>query len=119
MRMFRRSRPPSATHEIYASSLQTLSVGHALWFPEPHDSGEPQIGDVGFILDGSFVRLFNLDMSAPNKKVTRWDDYPPFDITPPLPKGALETYRKSGVLFPGHHCSHGVESKKIHTSADV
>ncbi|EKM58911.1 uncharacterized protein PHACADRAFT_249027 [Phanerochaete carnosa HHB-10118-sp] len=119
MRMFRRPRPPSASHEIYTSSLQMLNVGHALWFPEPHHSGEPQIGDVGFIREGALVRLFNLDTSAPEKKVTHWDDYPPFEVTPPLPKGALKTYSAPRVLFPGHHCSHGVESKEIHTSADA
>ncbi|EKM58895.1 uncharacterized protein PHACADRAFT_249008 [Phanerochaete carnosa HHB-10118-sp] len=119
MRMFRRPRPAPAPHEIYASGLQRLSVGHALWFPEPHESGEPQVGDVGFIREGAFVRLFNLDPSATEKAVTHWEPCPAFKVEPPLPEGALKTYRTSGVLFPGHHCSHGVESKNIHTSADV
>ncbi|EKM58787.1 uncharacterized protein PHACADRAFT_191123, partial [Phanerochaete carnosa HHB-10118-sp] len=79
--MFRWFRPLSAPDEIYASSLQTLHLGHALWYPEPHESGEPQIGDVGFMFEGAFIRLFNLDTSAAEKKVTFWD--PPYKITEP------------------------------------
>ncbi|EKM58888.1 uncharacterized protein PHACADRAFT_249001 [Phanerochaete carnosa HHB-10118-sp] len=71
--MFRFRRLPSAPYEIYSSSLDTLYLGHALWYPEPHVTGEPQIGDVGFARRGAFVRLFNLDTSAPEKKVTyKW-----------------------------------------------
>ncbi|EKM58887.1 uncharacterized protein PHACADRAFT_248999, partial [Phanerochaete carnosa HHB-10118-sp] len=117
--MFRNSRRPTAPDEIYASSLQTLNQGHALWFPEPHGSGQPQIGDVGFILEGAFVRLFNLDTSAPDKKVTYWEPRPPFKITEPLPEGVLKTDARPRVLLPGDYCSHGVQRKDIHAAVDV
>ncbi|EKM56560.1 uncharacterized protein PHACADRAFT_253759 [Phanerochaete carnosa HHB-10118-sp] len=110
-------RLPSAPDEIYSSCLATLYQGHALWYPEPHDSGEPQIGDVGFISGGAFVRLFNLDTSAPEKKVVEWD--PPFDITDPLPSGVLKIDRRRRPLVPAHYRSHGVESRQVHASADM
>ncbi|EKM58791.1 uncharacterized protein PHACADRAFT_88495 [Phanerochaete carnosa HHB-10118-sp] len=115
--MFRWFRPLSAPDEIYASSLQTLHLGHALWYPEPHESGEPQIGDVGFIHEGAFIRLFNLDLSAPEKKVTFWE--PPYEITEPLPPGVLKIDRRHRPLVPDHYCSHGVESKELHASANI
>lgn len=50
-----------APPEIYASELATLGYGYPLWFPEPDPlKGEVQIGDVGFIKDGIFTRLFNI-----------------------------------------------------------
>ncbi|EKM58783.1 uncharacterized protein PHACADRAFT_248873 [Phanerochaete carnosa HHB-10118-sp] len=117
MGMFSWFRPPSAPDEIYASSLQTLYLGHALWYPEPHGTGEPQIGDVGFVNEGAFIRLFNLDASTPEKKVAFWD--PPFKITEPVPPGVFRIDERRSPLIPKDYRSHGVESKEIHASADV
>ncbi|EKM51448.1 uncharacterized protein PHACADRAFT_102964 [Phanerochaete carnosa HHB-10118-sp] len=118
MRNFFWSRIPSAPDEIYASSLQTLHLGHALWYPEPHGTGEPQIGDVGFVDEGAFVRLFNLDdASVPEKKVEFWD--PPFEITEPVPPGVFMIDSRRSPLVPKDYRSHGVESKEMHASADV
>ncbi|EKM58891.1 uncharacterized protein PHACADRAFT_191205 [Phanerochaete carnosa HHB-10118-sp] len=82
--MFRLFRQSPAPDKIYASSLQTLHLGYALWYPEPHRSGEPQIGDVGYIRDGAFIRLFNLDTSTPEKKVTFWPTlFEDIELLPP------------------------------------
>ncbi|EKM56558.1 uncharacterized protein PHACADRAFT_253757 [Phanerochaete carnosa HHB-10118-sp] len=115
--MFFFRRLPSAPDEIYSSCLASLHEGHALWYPEPHESGEPQIGDVGFIHRGAFIRLFNLDASAPEKKVVFWD--PPFEITEPLPPGVLKIDRRRRPLVPAHYRSHGVESRQVYASADM
>ncbi|EKM58806.1 uncharacterized protein PHACADRAFT_86413 [Phanerochaete carnosa HHB-10118-sp] len=115
--MFRLHRLPPAPDEIYSSSLATFHEGHALWYPEPHESGEPQIGDVGFIHRGAFIRLFNLDTSAPEKKVTFWPV--PFDDIKPLPPHVLQIDRRHRPLVPDHYCSHGMESKEIHASVDA
>lgn len=46
--------------EIYASELVRLRYGHPLWYPEPTaEDGEIKIGDVGYIQEGAFHRLFN------------------------------------------------------------
>ncbi|EKM58913.1 uncharacterized protein PHACADRAFT_249030 [Phanerochaete carnosa HHB-10118-sp] len=116
--MFFFRRLPSAPYEIYPSSLDILYLGRALWYPEPHVTGELQIGDVGFIRRGAFVRLFNLDTSAPEKKVTfKWRK--PFKNLEPLPADMLEIDSRSSPLVPKHYCSHGVEAREVHTSADA
>ena len=114
--MFRSSSRTPCPDEIYASSLATLNEGHALWFPEPHESGEPQIFDVGFISEGAFIRLFNLDASesASDKRVTFWK--PPFEDAEPLPAGVHKINRRPRPIAPGHYRSHGVEEKKMHAS---
>ncbi|EKM58892.1 uncharacterized protein PHACADRAFT_88567 [Phanerochaete carnosa HHB-10118-sp] len=115
--MFRLFRQSPAPDKVYSSSLQTLHLGYALWYPEPHKSGEPQIGDVGFIREGAFIRLFNLDTSAPEKKVTFWPT--PFEDIEPLPPNVLQVDPRSRPLAPDHYSSHGVESKGVHASANV
>lgn len=45
---------------IYADQLYGHGYGHPLWHPEPNSTGEVQIGDVGYIFEGAFVRLFNI-----------------------------------------------------------
>lgn len=44
---------------VYAEQLRNVRHGEPLWQPEPSDRGEVQIGDVGYIEDGRFQRLFN------------------------------------------------------------
>ena len=51
--------PDTIAAIVYAEQLRYLQWGEPLWQPEPPDDGEVAIGDVGFIDDGRFVRLFN------------------------------------------------------------
>ncbi|OCH90521.1 hypothetical protein OBBRIDRAFT_877072, partial [Obba rivulosa] len=44
-----------------------LGFGEPLWRPGPTKAGEAEIGDVGFIWEGSFFRLFNSTRPADNK----------------------------------------------------
>ena len=46
-------------HEVYRAGLSHLQFGDALWVPEPHSTGEVQIGDVGYISEGQFIRVFH------------------------------------------------------------
>ncbi|EKM58624.1 uncharacterized protein PHACADRAFT_253089, partial [Phanerochaete carnosa HHB-10118-sp] len=91
--------------------------GYALWHPEPHTSGEVQIADVGHIVDGAFIRLFNvLDSDQKffgflNKPV------PNPDV---LPEGATQSRDvRNRVLIPGSYRSDGVEetSGSLHAEA--
>lgn len=46
--------------EIYAEQLVRLGYGHPLWQPEPDATrGEILVGDVGFVTEGCFIRMFN------------------------------------------------------------
>lgn len=115
--MFRFFRPASSPYIIYSSSLSSLDLGYALWYPEPHDTGELQIGDVGYIRGGAFVRLFNINTSRPDHNVTTWRT--PFTITDPLSADVFQLDRRDAPLTPGHYCSHGVEQIDIGASIDV
>lgn len=115
--MFWFFRPPPSSHVVYSSSLSSLSLGYALWHPEPHTTGELQIGDVGYVKDGAFIRLFNINTSLPEHQVTSWSRR--FEITDPLPTDVFQVDRRDALLTPGHYCSHGVEQKDVGTSIDA
>ena len=56
-----------ADYDIYREqlSINYASYGHALWQPSPSNPDNPVgIGDVGFIRNGKFHRLFNTLISA-------------------------------------------------------
>ncbi|GJE97269.1 hypothetical protein PsYK624_134850 [Phanerochaete sordida] len=91
--------PFSEAPDCYTSSMGT-SLGHALYYPEPHNTGAVQIGDVGYISGGAFVRLLNLDVSAIEHAVTSWT--PPFEITDPLPSTVFRD-RATSRLPPGSY----------------
>ena len=45
---------------IYAEQLVGRGYGLPLWHPEPAEPfGEVEIGDVGYVSEGAFIRLFN------------------------------------------------------------
>jgi len=49
-----------AASEVYAQQLFKLALGYPLWEPEPKErQGEVLIGDVGYLGQGGFYRLFN------------------------------------------------------------
>ena len=45
---------------VYQEELATKGRGTPLWYPEPSETGEINIGDVGFLYNGGFHRLFNV-----------------------------------------------------------
>lgn len=83
---------------VYASELAPRGRGTPLWYPEPSESGEVEIGDVGFLQDGGFHRLFNItvDETHPFNKdgvpegFTPLTDKPRINFRPgDIPKGPL------------------------------
>lgn len=98
-----RSRPPSSLSDVYASCMASYIWGYPLWFPELHDTGEPQIGDVGYLDEGAFVRLFNINVAKAGHEVTRWD--PPFVVVEPLDSKVFGADPRK-VLLPGRYSSH-------------
>ena len=112
--MFGSSRSASSPHTIYSSSMSSLGLGYALWYPEPDDTGELQIGDVGYIDDGSFVRVLNIDSSKPEHRVESWN--PPFEIRQALPPDAFRRKTRLNPVEPGHYPSHGVRLKNAGAS---
>ena len=54
----------AAAARVYSEQLLAKGHGLPLWEPEPSELGEVQIGDVGFIDNGGFCRLFNATRPA-------------------------------------------------------
>ena len=56
-----------AHYDIFREQLAVKypACGHALWEPNPEEGNSPvKVGDVGFVRDGRFNRLFNALLSA-------------------------------------------------------
>jgi hypothetical protein len=109
-----------AHHDIYRERLATTypAFGHALWEPYPEEEHGPvQVGDVGYIRQGKFHRLFNALLSA--------DDPSHHEV--PLPEHHeplipnVSNHIDRGILKPDHYCSIGVtaetEREDVHAAA--
>src|SRR3984885_4016133 len=46
-------------YESYANALITKGHGHPLWEPDPGEYAPVDLGDVGYLHKGAFVKLFN------------------------------------------------------------
>src|SRR5712691_12899626 len=71
---------------VYRKQLTSLCHGHALWEPNPlHDQVTITIGDVGYVLEGFFHRMFNVTLPwnhASNNIFGEPDHYKPLDLGP-------------------------------------
>ena len=53
--------PIESAFNIYQDQLKSLFHGIALWNPDPHNHNvRVSIGDVGFLVEGAFFRMFNV-----------------------------------------------------------
>jgi hypothetical protein len=112
-----------AHYDIFREQLAITypAFGHALWEPGPdhdgvHGRANVTIGDVGYIRQGKFHRLFNALLSA---------DHPSHHETP-LPEHHeplipnFPDHIDRGILKPDHYCSAGVtveiEREDIHAT---
>ena len=96
-----------AHYDIFRGHLATKypAYGHALWEPSPPRLNSPvEIGDVGFIREGRFHRLFNALLSADHPSHT-------FGVPeyhePLIPK--LSDHVIRGILSPSHYYSAGID----------
>ena len=81
--------------DTYAQELFPLGFGHPLWYPQPSGltgNEKIDIGDVGYIEDGAFVRLFNVTKGAHREK-NKVHELPEFRVLP-LPDVSTGLYRK-------------------------
>ena len=104
-----------AAYKIYEASLSELGSGCPLWYPEPHVTGEPQIGDVGYVRGGAFVRLFNLNSWVSKYSVEHWPTA--YKVDPPLPKDVFALDKRNAPMGPGRFKSRGVEELKLEGNA--
>jgi len=90
--------------------------GYALWVPNP---GEPhstvEVGDVGYIREGRFHRLFNARLSADHPSHRKFgvpEYHEPLDPN-------LSEHIKIGTLEPNHYFSHGVSVAAAELDSDA
>ena len=71
---------------VYREQLTSLFHGHALWEPDPTGLyAEVSIGDVGYVKEGCFIRMFNvlLEWNDPlNYSLCEPEQYEPLDLGP-------------------------------------
>lgn len=96
-----------ADYDIFREqlSIKYSSYGHALWEPSPAKPNNPvKVGDVGFIRDGAFHRLFNVLHSVEDQS----DNVPEYfeQLVPKFPN-----HIRMGTLSSNHYCSDGVSVK--------
>jgi hypothetical protein len=105
--------PGEPISTIYSKALYgTLNEGLALWYPEPHrETGEVQIGDVGYVSDGAFIRLVNVDTESPSHAVREGCWPSSFSPTAPDPRALMHESREH-ALGPGDLSSKGVEKNQ-------
>ncbi|KAI9432854.1 hypothetical protein H4582DRAFT_2083014 [Lactarius indigo] len=93
-----------ACYDTYRDQLASLYRGHALWVPDPSELYDRvRVGDVGYVKDGHFNRMFNALLPAN-------DDAQEYGVPEgfvPLNMGPFKNIRKLN-LFQGDYCSNTV-----------
>ncbi|KAF8258643.1 hypothetical protein EI94DRAFT_1814939 [Lactarius quietus] len=97
----------AAHYDIFRDQLgiKYPAFGHALWEPNPGRLFTPvEVGDVGFIREGKFHRLFNALLPSDHPSHERFGV--PEHYEPLLP-GVVD-HIDGGTISPNDFCSHGV-----------
>ena len=96
---------------IYWEQLFPLGYGHALWEPNPIEYfyDEVSIGDVGYVMDGFFHRMFNVTLPSDDPSNQRYDVPPP----PYKPLDIGSNIRRS-ILAKGFYYSNSVCTQSNH-----
>ncbi|OCH91588.1 hypothetical protein OBBRIDRAFT_792064 [Obba rivulosa] len=98
-------------HKAYARGLHHLGHGMPLWKPEPPESGEVRICDVGYLKNGGFRRIFNASQDGDNGSVP--DGHLPYVLSPRL----LQI--RPNVLPPGYLFSRDIVHMSSHLFTNV
>ncbi len=79
--------PVDPAHTVYRDQLTALSHGLALWNPNPPKRiyNNVSIGDVGYLYEGTFIRMFNVTLPwdhPSNGTLGRPEQYDSLDCGP-------------------------------------
>jgi hypothetical protein len=105
--------PSMAQHDIFRDQLAINYpvYGHALWEPNPGGLYHAiEVGDVGYILQGKFLRLFNALLPADHpshEKCGVPESHEPL-------KPSIADHIDSSTLGPENLCSDGVTESASH-----
>jgi hypothetical protein len=105
---------PLPPYYIYRDQLTSLYHGLALWEPDPGNLYETvSVGDVGYVTDGYFVRMFNVLLAwdhPSNQTCCTPDFYEPVDL------GPFVNIRES-KFTGGDYCSRHVATQEHNAGA--
>jgi hypothetical protein len=90
-----------ACYDTYRDQLASLYHGHALWVPDPAGLYDRiQVGDVGYVRQGHFFRMFNalLPANDPTQAYGVPEGFVPLNTGP-------FTNIRTLILFQGDYCS--------------
>ncbi len=78
--------PVEQPFNVYREHLSSLYHGLALWKPNPVEGiyNQVSIGDVGYISDGGFIRMFNVTLpwdDESNRRLGIPDPYDPLSMS--------------------------------------
>ncbi|KAF8262298.1 hypothetical protein EI94DRAFT_1808981 [Lactarius quietus] len=99
---------PIFLYNTYRNQLAIAhpALGHAMWEPGHAQHFPPtEVGDVGFIREGRFTRLFNALLPEDDPAQERWgvpEDHEPLHLP------SRERHVDRGTLLPKNICSYGV-----------
>ncbi|KAH8978794.1 hypothetical protein EDB86DRAFT_857742, partial [Lactarius hatsudake] len=96
-----------AHYDIFRDQLgiKYPAFGHALWEPNPGRLYSPvEVGDVGFIREGKFHRLFNALLPADHPSHQSFGVQEHYEPLQP----SVADHIDGGVLSPNDFCSYGV-----------
>lgn len=93
----------------YAEQLVGRGYGLPLWHPEPTKFGEVQIGDVGYVDDGCFYRLFNAIRPA-SDPLNKWGV--PENFVELVVNADFALHTEENYLQPGPVCTTSTAWKK-------
>ncbi|KAF7797953.1 hypothetical protein EIP86_009160 [Pleurotus ostreatoroseus] len=99
---------------VYYTELSRHSsqwLGHPLWYPDPEANGEVEIGDVGIVQEGRFLRLFNAVKGEGSDADTIPDGFKPLTFP-----SRLRDERKS-LVEPGSLASASIKFIDVEGSA--
>jgi len=110
--------PVDQPWNVYREQLSSLHHGYALWEPEPVGGlyDKVSIGDVGYVYNGFFYRMFNVTLpwdNPLNNKLGQPDYYEPLELGQFLnvhkasfEKGDYNTPNVSGQNNAGNPLAH-------------
>ena len=96
-------------------AIKYPAYGHALWEPRPpggHELERVEIGDVGFIREGQFHRLFNALLPEDYPSHRKFGVPPHHELLVP----SVSYHINKSVLSCNHYCSAGIT---IDTEPDI
>ena len=97
-----------AVYSIYCRQLFGKRHGLPLWEPEPKKSMEVSIGDVGYLMQGGFYRIFNATLPKDDPSQVNGA---PVDHVPWVVSKVLRNETKNAVM--SHLCSHSVTTYSL------